>query len=104
MTDPVVTPTPTEPTPEPVIRAAAIWGTLATGIVTVLGILVALGKVSDEQASQINQGLDYVTANLPLVVGSIVGLVSIVSGLASSAATAAVARRKVTPVRKAVSR
>lgn len=109
VTDPVVSPIeaapePVESTPEPVLKAAAIWGSLATGIVTVLGILVALNKISADQAAQINVGLDYVTTNLPLVVGSIVGLVSIVSGLAGSTATALVARRKVRPVAKSVLR
>lgn len=96
---PVVTdPQPTASTPEPVIKAAAIWGSLSALIVTGLGVLVAVGTLSSEQAAVVNQVVNYVTVNLVPVGSVIVGLVGLLSGLVSSHVTALVARRHVTPV------
>lgn len=103
MTDPVVTPVPdpVESVPEPVRAAAWTWGTLATAITTAIGVAAAVGFLSVEQADLLNQVVGLVsTAIVP--VGSIIVLVTgLVSGLAGAHATAAVARRKVTPVVKA---
>lgn len=101
MTEPVVTTEPTASTPEPVLKAAAIWGSLATVVVTLLGVATAVGVLSSEQVTAINDVVDYVSANLVPVGTALLGAFTLVSGLAGSFATAAVARRKVTPVREA---
>lgn len=106
MTDPVVSPVPdpepTQSVPEPVIKAAAVWGTLSAFIVTAVGVLVAVGVLSNEQAAAINDIVGYVSSNIVAVGSVVVGLVGLISGLVSAHATALVARRHVSPVRKAV--
>jgi hypothetical protein len=99
MSEPVVTDEPTASTPEPVLKAFAIYGSLATVVVTLLGVAVAIGVLSSDQASAINGVLDYVSTNFVSVGSAVVGVVSLVSGLVSGGVTAVVARRHVTPVR-----
>lgn len=94
-----VDPEPTAAAPEPVLKAAAIWGTIATFIVTAVGVLVAVGVLSTEQAAVIGQVADYVSVNIVPVGSVIVGLVGIFSGGAAAGVTAAVARRHVSPAR-----
>lgn len=101
MTDPVVTDEPTASTPEPVLKAAAIFGSIATVVVTLVGVAVAVGVLSSDQAALVNGVVDYVGTQIVPVGTAIVTVVGLVSGLAGSFATAAVARRKVTPVPEA---
>lgn len=85
-------------TPEPVLRAAALWGTLVSVVVPLLGALVATGVLSAEQADTLTTLTDYVTSNIVPVGVALVGATGLVTGVVSSFATAAVGRRKVTPV------
>jgi hypothetical protein len=101
MTEPVVTTEPTASKPEPVVKAAVVWGGVATFAMAVIGVLVSVGKLTDEQAKVLSYSVDYVTNNIPVWGGLLVGLFSVFSGGAAAAATAAVGRRKVTPVREA---
>jgi Mn2+/Fe2+ NRAMP family transporter len=102
MTDPVVTdPEPTASTPEPVLKAAAIYGSITAVVVTVVGMLVAVGALTTDQAQDINGVIEYVGTNFVPVATAILGVTSLISGLAASFAGAAVARRKVTPVAEA---
>jgi hypothetical protein len=103
VTDPVVTPDPhpAEPTPEPVLKAAAVWGSLATIIVTLLGVASAVGVLSTEQSAMVTDVVGYVSANIVPVGSALLGAFTLVSGIVASFATATVARRKVTPVVKA---
>lgn len=89
---------PTESTPEPVLKAAAVWGTVSAVVVTGVGLLVTFGVLSSEQAAILNDVVSYVTVNIVPVGTAIVGVTGLVSGLVASHATALVARRKVTPV------
>lgn len=89
---------PRASTPEPVLKAAATWGSVAALLVTALGVLVAVGALSTEQVQGINDVVTYVGDNFVPVASAIVGVTSLVSGVAASFATAAVGRRKVTPV------
>lgn len=99
MTEPVVTdPEPTASTPEPVVKAWGIYGSLATVVVTLIGVGSAVGILSSEQAALATDVLNYVSANFVVVGSAVVGVVSLVSGLVSGGVTAAVARRHVTPV------
>lgn len=100
MTDPIapVSNEPVAETPEPVLKAAALWGSLAAFLVTAVGVLVAVGVLSSEQAALLNTTVDYISSNLVPVGTVVVGLVGLISGLVSSHATALVARRQVTPV------
>lgn len=88
----------TASTPEPVLKAAAVWGSLATFIITALGVLVAVGALSTDQADAIGGVITYVGANFVPVASAVVGVTSLISGVAASFATAAAGRRKVTPV------
>lgn len=102
MTEPTPVPVADEPTasvPEPVLKAFAIYGSLASVIVTLIGVATAVGVLSSEQAAVVNEVLDYVSANFVTVGSAVVGVVGLVSGLVSGGVTAAVARRHVTPVR-----
>jgi hypothetical protein len=101
VTDPVVTTEPTADVPEPVRKAGWVWGTLATFIATTLGVLVAVGKVSQAEADSLNYGINEVGNYLPGLVGAIVGIVGIVSGIVSHVATSEVGRRSVKPVPEA---
>ncbi len=94
----MTTPPQTASTPEPVLKAAAVWGSLATLLVTTVGVLVAVGVLTSEQAAALSTVVDYVSSNIVTVGTVVVGLVSLVSGLAGSFATAAVGRRHVSPV------
>ncbi len=93
-----MTHTPTASTPEPVIKAAAVWGSLATFVVTALGVLVAVGALSTEQSESISGVVTYVSDNFVPVASAVVGVTSMISGVVASFATAAVGRRQVTPV------
>lgn len=93
-----VTDQPKASTPEPVLKAAASWGVLVPFIVSAVGVLVGVGVLSNEQAELINNITDYITANLVPVGAVVIGLSSLVSGVLGSFTTAAVGRRKVTPV------
>lgn len=88
--------------PEPVIKAAALWGTLVSVLVPLIGALVATGVLSSEQASAITSLSEYVGANIVPVGVALVGVVGLVSGVLASFATAVVGRRHVTPVPPAV--
>lgn len=91
-------PEQTASTPEPVVRAAASWGSVATLLVTAVGTLTTLGVLTSEQADAISALTVYVTENL-VVVGTVsVGVVSLVSGVVGAFTTALVGRRKVSPV------
>jgi hypothetical protein len=98
VTDPL---TPKASTPEPVLKAAAVWGTLATFAVSALGVLVAVGALSTEQSEGLYGVVNYVSVNFVPVASAVVGVTSLISGVAGSFATAAVGRRKVTPVAEA---
>lgn len=102
MTDPVATDEPTADTPEPVLKAAALWGTLSAFIVSLIGVLVAAGVLSSDQAQVLNDTVTAITTNIVPVGIAIVGIVGLVSGIVSHLVTAFVARRKVTPVPAAV--
>lgn len=88
----------TASTPEPVLKAAALWGTLSTVLVTAVGVLVSVGALSTAQGDVVNGVVDFVTTNIVPVGSAIVGIVGLVSGLVAAHATALVARRQVTPV------
>ncbi len=94
----MTTPPVSASTPEPVVKAAAVWGSLSTLIVTAVGVLIAVGVLSSEQADALSAVVDYVSLNIVPVGSVVVGLVSLVSGLAGSFATALVGRRSVTPI------
>lgn len=96
-----VEPQPTASTPEPVVKAAWIWGTLSGFITTAIGVLVAVGALTSAQGDAYGAVVDYVSVNLVPVATAIVGVVGLVSSIASHQATAWVARRKVTPVAEA---
>jgi hypothetical protein len=98
MTEPVVGEEPTASTPEPVVKAAAIWGSLWTALATGIGLLATFGVLSGEQVAILNQLGSLVTANIVPVGIAVVGIVSAVSGLGAAGVTAAVARRHVRPV------
>lgn len=100
MTDP----TATASTPEPVLKAAALWGTLVSVVVPLLGALVATGVLSSEQSDSITGLVDYVSANVVPLGVALVGGFGLLTGITASFATAAVGRRKVTPVAPAVVR
>lgn len=104
MTDPVVTTGPTDSTPEPVIKAAAIWGSLAAFVAMAVSVLVTVGVLSSEQASAIGDVTTYVSANFIPVGTALAGLFTLVGSLVSAHVTALVARRHVTPVAKAARR
>lgn len=89
---------PTASTPEPVVKAAAVWGTLVSVIVPALGALVATGVLSSEHAESITGLVDYVSANVIPVGVALVGGFGLLTGVLASFATAVVGRRKVTPV------
>lgn len=97
--EPVSAPvTPTASTPEPVRKAALLYGSIVTVLVTLLGAAVTLGVLSSEQAAAINSLIDYVgTAIVPLGV-MLTAVSSLVAGVAGAWTTAEVGRRKVTPV------
>lgn len=97
MTTPPDGPT-TQATPEPVLKAAAIWGTLVSVVVPLLGALVATGVLSSEQADAINSLTTYVTTNIVPVGVALVGGFGLLTGVVASFATAVVGRRQVTPV------
>lgn len=98
MTDPV---TPKASTPEPVVKAAAIWGSLSALLITGLGVLVSVGALSSTDAGTYYTAIDAVSTNFVPVGSSIVGIVGLVSGIVSPLVAAFVARRKVTPVAEA---
>lgn len=91
-------PTPQASTPEPVLKAAALYGTIVSVVVPLLGALVATGVLTSEQADAINSLSDYVGANIVPVGVALVSGFGLITGIGASFATAAVARRKVTPV------
>lgn len=98
---------PTEPvepkasTPEPVVKAAALWGSLSALFITGIGVLVAVGALSTAEADVYYSTIDAVSTNLVPVATSIVGIVGLISGIVSPLVSAFVARRKVTPVAEA---
>jgi hypothetical protein len=92
---------PTASTPEPVVKAAAIWGSLSALLITGLGVLVSVGALSSTDAGTYYTAIDAVSTNFVPVGSSIVGIVGLVSGIVSPLVAAFVARRKVTPVAEA---
>ena len=88
----------TASTPEPVLKAAALWGTLSTFVLAAVGMLVTFNVLSPEYADLTYSTVDYVSANLVGTGTTVAGLVGIVTGLVSPWVTAFAARRKVTPV------
>lgn len=85
-------------TPEPVLKAFGAWGSLATLVVTAVGVLVSVGVLSSQDAATLTSTLDYVNAHFVEVGTAVVGIVSVVSGLVSGVVTAVTARSKVVPV------
>lgn len=96
-----VEPQPTAATPEPVVKAAALWGGLSALFITGLGVLVSVGALSTTEAGVYYSAIDSVSTNLVPVATAIVGVVGLVSGIVSPLVAAFVARRKVTPVAEA---
>jgi len=92
---------PTASTPEPVLKAAALWGSLSALAITTIGVLVAVGALSSAEAEGYYSAIDSVSTNLVPVATAIVGVVGLISGVVSPIVAAVVARRKVTPVAEA---
>jgi hypothetical protein len=92
---------PTASTPEPVVKAAALWGSLSALFITGIGVLVSVGALSSTDAGTYYTAINSVSTNLVPVATAIVGIVGLVSGVVSPLVAAFVARRKVTPVAEA---
>lgn len=88
---------PNESTSEPIYRAALSVGGGITALLSLLGTAVALGVLSSEQADALTAAGNEIITNLPALAAAVVGVVAIVSGIASSLATAWAARKKTIP-------
>lgn len=91
----------TASTPEPVVKAAALWGSLSALFITGIGVLVAVGSLSSTEASTYYTAIGAVSTNFVPVATAIVGIVGLVSGIVSPLVSAFVARRHVRPVAEA---
>lgn len=91
-------PAPQGSTPEPVLKAGYVWGTIAAFIVSAVGVLTTTGVLSTAEAEAINYGVGVVSDNIVPVGIMLVGLTGLVSGIVSHLVTGFAARRKVVPL------
>ncbi len=91
-------PVPQGSTPEPVLKAAYVWGTIAAFIVSAIGVLTTTGVLSSAEAEALTYGVGVVTDNVVPVGVMLVGVTGLVSGIVSHLVTAFAARRKVVPI------
>lgn len=98
VTGPAPVAQPTASTPEPVRAAAGLWGTVVGFVGMAVSALSAFSVLTTVQVTQINALTEFVSTNLVPVGTALVGLFTLVGTLAGAHVTAAVARRKVTPV------
>lgn len=91
-------PAPQRSTPEPVLKAAYVWGTIAAFIVSAIGVLTTTGVLSSAEADAINYGVGVVSDNIVPLGIMLVGVTGLVSGIVSHLVTAFASRRKVVPI------